>query len=1077
LKTIFLVGGVVEIIYCSQCGDMIPPGGVDRGKHFIKNDQELCRKCYKKLPQQEHDGSTIMAGDGIDSRSPGQVIPKKIAKSTRKHTSVKEKRLSTRLHPPQPTESPLPNIFFGVAILVAVLVIVSIAMSKKAREEIPTKNIPPKPVKQVRNTPPVQPLPGNVNRPENKTKKHDRLKAAYQAAIAFRNESPRKFNQAIERFRQLAEDAAGTEFSQKIDTAIEKLRSERGKAVDLEFEKIKQKLTPLLAAGNYDGALAELKKTPAAFEKELLTRLATEQKTVKKQAEDKLGAFIKSAEDFSKAGEPDKGLAKLDKTAGMKYAPLETRIKELRQRLQAQIKNSARDNLKQQEEKTKKTVEDLIETFDRLALAGEFSEAGKQFSAGRKSLAKDLPENLFKQLEAVGKVGGKLKSVALARDKALSNLKGTEVTLNLRDGETSKGKVLEVKGDGFKIEIKMRNAGTIQQEIKFSALAPGALSLLLPAFKPQDADDQIASAILALRAKDAKWAAKALGAARDHALAARYRRQLEILLLGENEAAAKQAWEREIRRLVRDKYDQSSGQILLMAIKTYCQKHGGTDFAKSKQEELEKIRSKVGLTASSLQSIFKGKIVSFDPKTLAIELFYDFDSPEQLADFRIEGEFKLGKGSILLKQGAKALLKSPFVNPIAISCKTEFIEGAHTALVISRPDDVVGFCHAKSEIFLFRKKRAGTWASSPAPSSMLLLEFLLRDGKCQPRSRGKNHGKPITLNWPSTKVYLSGHSGVGRFDDLRISGRLQPHWLNDKFLSNKTKRMNLVYTEFPFKAPIAKLRQQQTARKLGLPVTKSLDLGEGVKLDLLLIPAGEFMMGSKYTSGELLKRTKWKNDEVFYAREHPRHKVRISRPFYLGRTEITQAQWQHVMKGNPSKLLGPKNPVDNVNWEKCQEFVKKLNELQPELSFRLPTEAEWEYACRAGTETPFSFGEKITDALARYNATTSWDHYRGKRYETSSPVGSFKPNSWGLYDMHGNIQEFCQDSYATYPKELRIDPLTDVMKDNRILLRGGWWGGFAAQCRSAYRARVGRGYALNRFGLRIVLMIPGPAPR
>jgi formylglycine-generating enzyme required for sulfatase activity len=142
--------------------------------------------------------------------------------------------------------------------------------------------------------------------------------------------------------------------------------------------------------------------------------------------------------------------------------------------------------------------------------------------------------------------------------------------------------------------------------------------------------------------------------------------------------------------------------------------------------------------------------------------------------------------------------------------------------------------------------------------------------------------------------------------------------------------------------------------------------------------------------------------------EGPQHEVTISKPFYMGATEVTQAQYQAVMGTNPSGYGGATNPVERVSWNDAAEFCRKLSE-KIRQTVRLPTEAEWEYACRAGTETASSFGDSDAD-LGDY----AW--WRGNSGDTTHPVAQKKPNAWGLYDMHGNVWEWCADWYGKYPK-------------------------------------------------------------
>ena len=206
------------------------------------------------------------------------------------------------------------------------------------------------------------------------------------------------------------------------------------------------------------------------------------------------------------------------------------------------------------------------------------------------------------------------------------------------------------------------------------------------------------------------------------------------------------------------------------------------------------------------------------------------------------------------------------------------------------------------------------------------------------------------------------------------------------------------------------------------------DLGQGVSLEMGLIPAGKFMMGSA---------TSEKNLGI----DETKHEVTITKPFYMGKYEVTQGQWQAIMGDNPSgKTKGAKLPVTNVSWEDCQEFIKKLNQ-KTNGGYRLPTEAEWEYSCRAGTTTAYSFGDKITPQDANYE-----DSKIGKPVA----VGSYKPNAFGLYDMHGNVNEWCEDWDAPYPEGAVTDPRGPATGTIRVL-RGGCFLYGESDARSSYR--------------------------
>jgi len=222
--------------------------------------------------------------------------------------------------------------------------------------------------------------------------------------------------------------------------------------------------------------------------------------------------------------------------------------------------------------------------------------------------------------------------------------------------------------------------------------------------------------------------------------------------------------------------------------------------------------------------------------------------------------------------------------------------------------------------------------------------------------------------------------------------------------------------------------------------TKSLGIA------FVQIPAGTFQMGS--------------NDTNAYNDEKPVHQVTISKPFYLGKYEVTQAQWRAVMGNNPSNVKGETLPVENVSWDQVQEFISKLNTNEKGPKYRLPTEAEWEYAARAGTTTAYSFGDD-----ARQLGEYAWygDNTRGKTH----PIGQKKPNAWSLYDMYGNVWEWVQDLYGSYTVGSVVDP-TGPSSGSARVYRGGCWGYVARDCRSAYRRNFAPGARDAYLGFRLL---------
>ena len=229
-------------------------------------------------------------------------------------------------------------------------------------------------------------------------------------------------------------------------------------------------------------------------------------------------------------------------------------------------------------------------------------------------------------------------------------------------------------------------------------------------------------------------------------------------------------------------------------------------------------------------------------------------------------------------------------------------------------------------------------------------------------------------------------------------------------------------------------------------------------MTLMLIPPGEFDMGSPK---ELIDaETRAHRDDPRYTEhlqgEGPRHRVRITKPFWLGVTEVTQEEYQRVMGNNPSHFQDPKRPVEQVSWDDAVEFCRRLSELPGEKAakrrcqYRLPTEAQWEYACRAGSTTRYCFGDDESGlvAYAWFNANSDGQTH---------PVGRKLPNAWGLHDMHGNVWEWCQDwyekDYYADAKSLTDNPTGPPGGSDRVIRGGSWYigGGQAAFCRSANR--------------------------
>jgi formylglycine-generating enzyme required for sulfatase activity len=277
------------------------------------------------------------------------------------------------------------------------------------------------------------------------------------------------------------------------------------------------------------------------------------------------------------------------------------------------------------------------------------------------------------------------------------------------------------------------------------------------------------------------------------------------------------------------------------------------------------------------------------------------------------------------------------------------------------------------------------------------------------------------------------------------------------------------------------------------------DLGNGVTLDMVSVPGGKFLMGTEDEEIErLVKKFNW----VWFRKEKPQHEVTVQ-SFFMGKYPITQAQWRAIasrtdlrverdLNLNPSYFKGDGRPVEQVSWYEAIEFCARLSKLAGQ-EYRLPSEAEWEYACRSVISyqlsviseeltnsewnekynQPFHFGETITGELANYNAGYTYaNEAKGQYRKQTTPVGQFPPNEFGLYDMCGNVWEWCEDDWHDNYESAPTDGIAWLSrnKGSAKIIRGGSWGGNPRNCRSAYRSSLAN--LLNSQGFRVVCVPP-----
>ena len=271
---------------------------------------------------------------------------------------------------------------------------------------------------------------------------------------------------------------------------------------------------------------------------------------------------------------------------------------------------------------------------------------------------------------------------------------------------------------------------------------------------------------------------------------------------------------------------------------------------------------------------------------------------------------------------------------------------------------------------------------------------------------------------------------------------------------------------FDFTVVTVNAKGEQVKEEKGTAQSFQEDFGYGVGLEMVSIPGGAFVMGAPETEARSENN------------ERPQHLVRVS-PFFMGKYPVTQEQWfmvSHFPKShydlnpNCSCFKGLKRPVEYVSWDDATEFCARLSR-KTGRAYRLPSEAEWEYACRAGTETPFHYGETITSHLANYDGNDTYAaEPKGAYRNQTTDVGSFPPNDFGLYDMHGNVWEWCADSWHDNYDGAPGDGSTWLESGNPDfrLRRGASWSYFPTYCRSACRYRGNPHDRLNHFGFRVV---------
>ncbi len=672
------------------------------------------------------------------------------------------------------------------------------ALTRGGEEEVPP---PPPPVDRPEQPPEEPP-------PEEPLVAEKNFEEMFNYAAGFWKDNPEAYEEAVAKFKIVKRDAGGTVWSMKADDQIKLVEKARTAAAEKVLAGLKEKAAALAASGDYDGAMALWKQPPEKLAELLAAGFAEERGKLKKDAEGKIGAALAAAEKHSKDGRPSEGLAELEEAAGVKYAALASKIAALRARLEKEKQNEAALAGKRRAAEAREALGGILDRFDELVAAGDAAGAKKHVAAERAKLGAEKAKLVAAELDAAAKIAALLVAHEKARADALAELKGKEIEITRNDGTRLKGEVVSVTEGVIKLKVAFRIGGTTgysERSVKISDVSPADRARLLPALKTNDANGRIAAALVALGTKDLAAAEKHLAGAGEHPFAARYRDKLDELKLGAVEAAAKRAWTASVD--VREKYDLPGAKKLLAALDAFLAAHGKTECAAGLKDEIARLRglAEAAIEASPegvvarIRRLYHGTVKSFDPKTLTIEIFYDFSSPDQLRDWEAStfaaGNLKgapldLGQEKLHLnKSGRCALLKGLFRS---MSISADFIvhagDGNCTLLVCA--DDrgnwynmfgvqQGGDCYIERYI-------AGKWKGlGPTPKSPFAaakkgsMSLSFADGKLTGRVGS------VILNaedqtYPYGRVGMWAYNTHVSYDNVTVRGVLDKEWLEEQ---------------------------------------------------------------------------------------------------------------------------------------------------------------------------------------------------------------------------------------------------------------------------------------------------------
>ena len=365
-------------------------------------------------------------------------------------------------------------------------------------------------------------------------------------------------------------------------------------------------------------------------------------------------------------------------------------------------------------------------------------------------------------------------------------------------------------------------------------------------------------------------------------------------------------------------------------------------------------------------------------------------------------------------------------------------------------------------------------------------------------------GNPKGLEGTFSQGIISSIRKSEKINLLQITASISEGSSGGAILNNKGEVVGVAVgaiesgQSLNFAIPVSLLRSLISNKKSlkSLATYKAIERNirkNSIGMELIYIPSGEFMMGSSEDEISIAVYEKKKHysdaSRDSFANETPRHKVTIKEGFWIGKYEVTQGQWEAVMGTTvqqqrdiaeslnkfPGVLRGEgaNYPIYFVSWDDAQEFVRRLNMKKDGFEYHLPSEAQWEYAARAGTTTIFAFGNSLNSTQANFVGEYPFASTKGGKIGKTTPVGSYQPNAWGLYDMHGNVAEWCEDFDTNDYQESPTDGSANVRKDiltSRLLRDCGWWD-YGVDCRSAERNSFLSNYRNNNVGFRLVALL------